>query len=238
MGKIADVVDKNPTLVLGGGVVLILLVGYQLTKKKTPSPAMTNPNGMSGDLSGLVTDGQGGHVVYVPTQTTFSTTNQNQQGVFASNDPSLTTITGPIGTTTTNPPSIIASPPTVVTGPPGPQGNPGKQGPPGPPPNAGPPHKQPPPPIVAPPTRGKNLYWDQRYSVSRGETLSSIALNRTRWLRNNKGFPGSMSISWNDLYAHNTAVINATSAAHHNPIPGGPWNDVFPGENIVIPDWR
>lgn len=250
MGKIADFVDKNPTLIIGGSGFIILFVGYQLIKKK-PAPATSSATtgGVDTGLSGLATDANGNHVVYIPTQTTFSTVNSTA-GAF-SNDPSLTTISGPIGNTdsptstvtktTTAPTTIIPTPygqppivipvkqPTtpVTSSPPASSGSAG---------TGNPPPRAPVPPTVAPPSKGKNLYWDQRYTIGAGENLSSIAAKRTRWLKMSKGFPGV--ITWNDLYAHNTAVINADSAAHHNPVSGGPWNDVFPTENIVIPDWR
>ena len=248
MGAITDFIDANPQIALGGAVVGVLVIGGILLKKRSAQSALaaTTPTGVTSDLSGLTSDGQGGHIVYVPTQTTFSTDNRTIGADF-SNDPQLTTIQtgqiGPIGntdTTTTNTKTTSATPvatiPTPTTPrpivPPSPPASSGSAGTGNPPPRATT------PPTVAPPTQGKNLYWDQRYTISGGETLSSIAAMRTRWLRANKGFPGSMSITWNDLYAHNTTVINAESAAHNNPIPGGPWNDIFPGEVIVLPDWR
>lgn len=220
-GGVFEFVQAHPGIAIGGGVVLLLLIGGSILKTK--QPATTNPNAPLGDLSGL----QNG-IVYVPTQTSFIT--NNKSGVFASNDPTLTTITtGPVNsptststTTTTNNPVYRGHPI------PGPK--------PVPTPAPPPPPRNPPPPQPQPPVKAKGLIWDQRHTILGGETLSGIAATLTRQLRA-QGMPGSQSITWQDLYAHNTAVINATSAAHHNPIPGGPWNDIFPGELISTPRW-
>lgn len=194
-GGITAFIESNPSLALGSGVVLLLLVVGSLLKKKTMPT--TNPNGLAGggDLSGL----QNGNIVYVPTQTTFSTINRN------SGNTQTTT------TTTVNPPPVI-NPPNIFFPP------------------------RPPIPQPKPPATGKALVWDQRYTIRGGQNLTMVAADVTRRLRA-AGMPGSQSVTWHDLYAHNTSVINETAAAHHNPIPGGPWNDIFPGETITVPRW-
>lgn len=206
----SNFVSTHHGLVIGGGVVLVLvLAGAYMSSKNKTTPTTT----ATGDLSGL-TNG----VVYVPTSTSFSTTNE-RYGAF-SNDPNLKTVTNS-GNTTTTTTKTINPPPTV---PPVHTGG-GSDG-----------GHVPPPPVPPPPTKGKGLIWDSGYVISGGETLSSIASKITFQLRQ-QGMPGSMSVTWHDLYAHNTNVINSTSAAHHNPIPGGPWNDIFPGERITVPRW-
>src|SRR5438270_5958084 len=127
-----------------------------------------------------------GGKVFVPTSTNFTTENI-KYGQF-SNDPNLTTVTnsGNVNKTTTVTKTVNPIPVPV---------------------------RQPPPPTPVPPTRGKGLIWDQRYSIHGGETLSSIAAVITRNLRA-RGMSGSMSVTWHDLYGHNTDLINRTAQAH------------------------
>lgn len=176
-------IEDHPSISLAGGIILLVLLVAAVSRNKTSTT--TNPNGLQNGI------------VYVPTQTSFTTINRG-------NTSTSTT------TTTINPGPVQA---------PGP-----------------PPIKAPGPPQPKPPVTGKHLIWDQHHTITGGETLTSIAASLTRSLRA-AGMPGSQSVTWHDLYAHNTGVINETSAAHHNPIPGGPWNDVFPGETIVVPRW-
>jgi hypothetical protein len=203
-----DFVQSHKSLVYGGAIVLILVVAGEFMKKQTGIPVSTQ----AGDLSGLSNG-----IVYVPTQTSFTTENI---GADFSNDPNLTSIK--TGNITTNSPTSTTTTSTTQRG----SKPPGGEKPPT--------HKPP----VKPPVHktAKSLKWEQRYTIRGGETLSSIAASLTRQLRA-QGMPGSMSLTWHDLYSHNTQIINATSAAHHNPIPGGPWNDIFPGEMITVPRW-
>lgn len=150
-----------------------------------------------------------GGKVYVPSQTTFST--QNIKYGPLSNDPNLTsaTLRDAFNTTSTSnvPPSSIG----------------------------GQPDPRPLPPVPAPPpTAGKGLIWDTRRTVLGGETLSSIAAGQTRYLRS-KGMPGSMMITWHDLYAHNTDVIARAAQAHG--YTSDVWNWIFPGEILTVPRW-
>lgn len=188
-------IEEHPSISLAGGIILLVLLVAAISRNK--ASATTNPNGLAG-TNGL----QNGNIVYVPTQTSFTTINRGNTSTQTST------------TTTTVNPGPVASPQPPTSGP----------------------IKAPGPPQPKPPTTGKSLIWDQHHTITGGETLTSIAASLTRSLRA-QGMPGSQSVSWHDLYAHNTGVINATSAAHHNPIPGGPWNDVFPGETIIVPRW-
>ena len=198
--------ETHKGIALGGGVILLLVVaGVMMKSKQSTTPATAT----TGDLSGLH-----GGIVYVPTQTSFSTQNIKYGAQVNSNDPNLTSVSGTqtvTGATTTTTKTTTNTGGTSTA-----------------------PHT-PPVPIPTPVT-SKGLKWDTQYTILGGQTLSSIAAQVTRTLRA-AGMPGSMSVTWHDLYAHNTNVINATSAAHHNPIPGGPWNDIFPGEVITIPRW-
>lgn len=148
---------------------------------------------------------ENGNLVYKETGTTFSTTYNT-----LSNDPNLTTVTNSptsIGNTTNS-----SSSTTTTTNPPPSTGGSGGG---------------------TPPPR-KGLIWDKRYTVRGGETLSSIAVTVTRQCRQ-QGMPGSMSVTWHDLYAHNTTIVQKYAQQHgHNT---NYWNWVFPGEILTIPHW-
>jgi hypothetical protein len=119
MATMSEYVQTHKPLVIGGGLAILVVAGYYLSKKGTTTA--TTP-GATADLSGL-TNG----LVYVPTSTNFTT--ENQSGVFASNDPNLTSLTtgatnSPITTTTkTNnrSSSIIGLPPSNNPPPPPPR---------------------------------------------------------------------------------------------------------------------
>lgn len=49
------------------------------------------------------------------------------------------------------------------------------------------------------------------------------------------GIAGANKTTWQILYNLNKSEIDQQSAAHGNPIPGGPWNNLFPGEQIKVP---
>lgn len=76
--------EAHPTLALGGIIILVLLGGGYLLKGKAATPASAPAQDLSGLSNGIV---------YVPTATTFSTTNQS--GV-VTNSGSGTVSTGPI----------------------------------------------------------------------------------------------------------------------------------------------
>lgn len=212
----SEFVSTHQGLVIGGGLVLILiLAGFFMNSKNKTLPVST----ATGDLSGL----QNGNLVYVPTSTTFSTQNI-RQGAF-SNDPNLTTVTNsPVNsgnpTTSTTTTTTTNNPPPTHSGP-------------GDHPDGGG-TRQPPTPVPPPPTHNKGLIWDQGHTVLGGETLSAIAAAVTRQLRA-QGMPGSMSVSWNDLYAHNQAVV--TQYANMHGFRADVWNWIFPGERITVPRW-
>ena len=225
-------IQEHPTAAIAGGLVLALVVGsYVLSHKSNPATSQNGPT-TNGDLSGL----QNGNLVYVPTQTSFSTVN-NQQGATFTTTNTTTSISQTGSGNVVNPPTqrppvgFPPQKPPVGVLPPVRKPPPQK-----PPVGVLPPVRKPPPPQPQPKPTTKKLIWDQRYTIRGGETLTSIAASLTRSLRA-AGMPGSQSVGWHDLYAHNTAVINQQAAAHHNPIPGGPWNDIFPGEQITTPRW-
>lgn len=182
-------IQEHPDISLAGGAVAVLLIAGQLMKPKTP--ATTAPQS---DLSGL-TNG----IVYVPTQTSFTTVNKAGGSI---NSPVSTT------TTTTNPPPVFH---------PGP-----------------PPVRVPPPPPAPPPPTTKSLKWDQHWQILGGQNLSMIAGMLTTRLRA-QGMPGSMSITWTDLWNYNQALITryANQHGHYQNV----YNWVFPGESLTVPRW-
>ena len=150
--------------------------------------------------------GLSGGKIYVPTSTSFSTQNIKYGPQINSNDPLLTSVSG---TQTVTGPTTTTTTNTHI-----------------------PPRALPPPTPV--PVTNKGLIWDTRRAVLGGETLSSIAAQVTRQLRA-AGMPGSMSVTWNDLYAHNTIII--TQYANQHGFRTDVWNWIFPGEVITVPRW-
>lgn len=61
----------------------------------------------------------------------------------------------------------------------------------------------------------------RQYTIQHGDTLSGIA--------------SSIGTTWQNLYHINQSVIDSTAAQHGNPIPGGPWNNIFDNEVIQLP---
>jgi hypothetical protein len=227
-GGMFEWLKENPPLVIGGVIIGAVVLFGLVLKPKTP--ATSTPNA---DLSGL----QNGNLVYVPTSTSFTTENINK----GTNIGNTTTTSTTTSTTTTGDGRTCRPGYHFLAGHLGlavPDGSYAVSG--------GycipntttvtPPPRKPPAPPPNPKPTSKSLVWTDRHTISGGETLSSIAASLTTKLRA-AGMPGSQSITWHDLYAHNTSVINEQAAAHHNPIPGGPWNDVFPGEVITVPKW-
>lgn len=92
--------------------------------------------------------------------------------------------------------------------------------PPSPPPPA-PPPPTPKPPVPAPPPAQTKGSWTCRYTVVSGDTLTAIA-NRYH-------------TTWPTIYGHNTTEINLIAGLMHEVIPGGPWNNIRPGEVLIVP---
>lgn len=126
-----------------------------------------------------------------------------------------TNTTGSYNTTDTTNTNIVNNPPAP------PPPNPGPIVFPGPPPRPIPGPGQPPPPTPTPPPPSNKGQWACTYSVVGGDTLSKIARE--------------YGTTWPAIYAHNTATINAVAAIMHFVIPGGPWNNIRPGEVLTVP---
>ncbi len=226
-------IASHPTLLIGSGVVALLLLVAFLNKRNNT----TATGGTSQNLTGIAADSSGNHIVYVPTSTSFSTQNI---GAEFSNDPNLQSIqTGAIVTnspitqsTSTATTSTQITKPIVNSIPP----------------NAPPPVVEPPkggtstggvhpvkaPPTPAPPSKG--IKWNSTYTVLGGDTLSGIAAKITAQIRS-AGAPSNTLVTYQQIFGYNSSVITSTSNAHGNPIPGGPQNNIFPGERIIVPSW-
>lgn len=231
--------EEHPIVLIVGGIAIFFLVIPQVLKlgqqaTGTSSQLAGTSNNTNADLSGLTTSAGGTPIAYVPTQTIFSTTNITKGSTVNSpnsvNAPSATTVTSQapssVNVTTpvsiTNPVTLVPSPVPVAK----------------PPTPSAPPRNGTPTPVSNPKTG--HLQWDQNYSIKHGDTLSAIAAHLTQRLRS-AGMPTSMSVTYNDIYAHNMAVINAASAKHGTPIKGyatpAQLNNIFPGEVITLPRW-
>jgi hypothetical protein len=222
-------IKEHPTLMIGGGIVAVLLVGAAYFNKQKAGASAGQQ-----DLSGLGTDGAGGRLVYVPTSTNFTTENV---GADFSNNPMLESIvTGAITTnsqiTKSTASSVVTNNPPVV-----------RDVPPTPPPAVPPPVVQMPtggtPPVKAPPPPPppkKGIVWNYPYTIRGGDTLSAIANNITNAARA-AGAPSNTVITWQMIYDYNKGTIDRWSNDRGNPIPGGPWNNIFPGEQIWLATW-
>lgn len=223
----------------GAFVVGFLLFGRKALKGASgqTAPAVNIPGASA-------TDANGNPVVeYLPT-TGDSYTNVNysvgaQTNSNNVNSPTEAPVVAPGGTvapvtttTTTNEPTrTINNGPVTTTGPI--SGSPIIGGPitvpPAPPPFIPIPHPptpNPPAPVAQPqpqpapvtPPPGPRT---RTYTIVHGDTLSGIARN--------------VGTTWQILYNMNSGTINQWASEHHNPIPGGPWNNIFPGEQIQVP---
>lgn len=76
---------------------------------------------------------------------------------------------------------------------------------------------QPPRPTTPPPPTHPYV----PYTIKWGDTLSKIAAEK--------------HTTWQSLYNTNKGAIDTMSAKRHHPIPGGPWNNIWPGEVINVP---
>lgn len=236
-GGFLGFIKMHPELMLGFGVVAVLIVISMV--KKQGSTASSSPQ----DLSGLSKNSQGQPVVYVPTSTNFTTENV---GAVFSNDPSLNSVTtgaittnstisgnksvAPVPVTLAKPVVNNTSPSSVSTSNTSTSTNANSTG--GTQTGGVTPVKS--PPVTPPPSKG--IKWNYPYTVKSGDTLSGIANNVSNAARS-AGAPSNTTITYMQIYNYNKSTIDSTSNAHGNPIPGGPWNNIFPGETIWLPTW-
>jgi len=239
-------VETHPFAVIGGIIVGGVLLGTFLKNRNANTQAAAvSTTGQLIDNSGLNYRGQyydpatgtwkqgaGTPVAFVPTQTSF--TNNNVGAQFNGGTPNVSVqATNTIMPNTVQPPRpaiIMVTPPpqTAVVNP--------VAVPTPPPANTIPPPTPAPIATPAPAPVRYGLVWNYPYTVKSGDTLSGIAANLTSAARA-AGMPSSQTITWNMLYDHNKSVIDSTASAHGNPIPGGPWNNIFPGERLSLVTW-
>ena len=200
-----------------------------------------NPTGSTAQLPGMSSQpGLNGQPVieYVPTtgdsytniNTNYQTDSGNVTNTINSNDNNRPPIPPIFWHPPVRPPILPPQPSPVPGGQPG---NPPPVSPPQPvnPPPILPPPVQPPvrppvpppgppqPPIHPGPPVPAHPYTS--YTIKWGDTLSAIAK------RNHT--------TWQILYNANKGTIDSWASKHHSPIPGGPWNNIFPGETINVP---
>lgn len=72
-----------------------------------------------------------------------------------------------------------------------------------------------------PPSPTQPTGWNCSRTVRGGDTLSGIAALYGK--------------SWQELYERNKQNIDAMAAQRGNPIPGGPQNNIFPGQVLIVP---
>lgn len=87
-----------------------------------------------------------------------------------------------------------------------------------PPPSQPPEHRPPPTPVPTTPPQAPPT---EQYTVRHGDTLTSIAQR--------------YGTTWQHLYMMNKATVDSWSAKYKNPIAGGPWNNIFPNEPLIVP---
>lgn len=222
-------VKGHAGIVIGFGIVAVLLLASQFMKKGSTSTSSTGTTtGTQQDLSGLATNAQGQAIVYVPTQTQFTTVNRVGAGATVN---SPTTTTSNQTTVNTSAPTQVVNAGPVTSTEPAPHPVTGSTSPPA--------HSTPPPPPV---THKGGLVWDQSYVIKGGDTLSGIASAITGKLRAS-GMPSTVSVTYNDIYSHNTSTINTYAAKHGTPIKNPAFatpaaiNNIFPGESLTVPRW-
>lgn len=197
-------------LIIGGAFIL----AYMFIGRKNKQA--TNPTANANNLLGSQGNSANPLIEYVPTtgdsysniNYTDSTTTNNRNVTTTNSNNSTSTVNSNNPVTTPPPPPFI--PPPVLFPPRPPVNNPP---PPPPPPTQPTPPPPPPPPPPKPATK--------TYTVVSGDTLSGIA--------------GRFGTTWPILYNMNKGTIDQTSAQHGNPIPGGSWNNIFPGEVLQVP---
>jgi hypothetical protein len=260
-------VENHPLIVAGIVVIVGLFVGHSLNKNKSSTTTPLNggidpltgqpyPNAsnayVTGSNLGALFNGSGTYngginpvtglpytnnngiinpltgqpIVYVPTGTSFTTNNVGAQftgqtgsvTVNATNSISPTTkVVAPVSPIApskpiVNNPAPLPSTPSIIASP-----TPVSQ-----------------PPVTPPPQ--KSVKWTGSYIVKGGDTLAGIASQVSNNLRA-QGAPVNTVVTYQQIYSNNKSIIDSTSNAHGNPIPGGPWNNIFPGERLIIPVW-
>lgn len=197
-------------------------VAYLFIGRKNKPQASTTATGMlAGQSSQAGANGQP-VIEYVPTTGDTYTSINEAYNSYNAAPPAPTAAPPPV--TTPQPPPTPAPPVTGNPGgplPPTPSPvPPGPQRPPSVPPP--PPTRQPPIPPPAPkPTVQPPQPRYTQYTIQRGDTLSAIA--------------SRFKVTWQNLYTLNKSAIDQMAASHNYPIPGGPWNNIWPGEKIQVP---
>lgn len=238
-----DFIRQHMVLVVAGVVIGGLLLSRLVNKSggnsgtgtaTTTSPKLVDNSGLTYSFdptTGTYRQTNGTPVAYIPTSNNYTTNNVGAQ--FA-NDPALSSVTvqasnniipAPQVRTFQQAPVVPTNSPVITNPAPVPV-----------PPVVAAPTPVSQPPVTPPPSISKTMQWNGTYTVRGGDTLGAIAGMVTNNLRAS-GAPSSVTVSYDQIYAMNKGTIDSTANAHGNPVPGGPWNNIFPGEVLKIPTW-
>jgi hypothetical protein len=207
----AEVPSKRERLLKVGVLTLLILAGlfllYTLFVKKSSATGTQTASGTQSGTAKPV-------VEYIPTTgdsfTTIASTQTNSNNSLTGSPVSIT------GPSTTNSPSTTNTTTTTINNPPPPPspvgGGPPVHLPPGPDQHGPPTHVPPPPPPRY-----------ATYTVKAGDTLTKIAAR--------------YHLNWQTLYAipQNKVVIDQWAARFHYPVSKAPPDNIFVGEQILIP---
>jgi hypothetical protein len=198
MSAISQWIDNNPTIALGGALIGVLLGGAFLLNKKTisASASTTSPSASTQDLSGLTSNGTTQPIVYVPTQTTFSTTNATDASQNVTNSGTGTVNTG--SSAAGNSPSSGSS-----TGPSSPVSNPVTTNP-----VVVPTPIAKNPPVPAPPKI--SMSWSQRVTSS-NQSLNLLASNASNAMSNDplNTSKQKFTVTGQQVYNYNKTAVDA-----------------------------
>jgi hypothetical protein len=223
-GGISGWLERNPTLALGAVIIFVLLIGATLLRHKAASA--TASAATQGNLSGLGTDTGGNPIVYVPTQTAFTTYNATDASQTVTDTGSGSVTTGSTSAGNTTQPPVTVIPPVVVP----PVVPPTPTQPPVLPHPVDPPRKPP----VQPPWK-VSMQWNQRYST-RGQSLNLIAEHATGAMNAEAGklhINNRFTVTGQQIYNNNKTTIDTFFAAHH--IKTDKLTTATTGVEIIIP---
>jgi hypothetical protein len=67
----------------------------------------------------------------------------------------------------------------------------------------------------------KKRLWNATYQVTGGDSIYTVAAR--------------FNCTWHEIYTVNQGIIDTTAYAFGKAIPGGPWENLYPGEVLIVP---